>query len=209
MFCASGRSQVSTQPHSRASAYVESLRKHTAQVYNVLFLSNDKHQQYHCHSFCGCGTLMEHVIVFVGNIVFDELRINSDPAPGSVASVASVIAVPLFHTTAGCRLVWDSLVSVPRVTLRLPCLASYRRRAHLRSALRKLNDRKVILSVLNDHVRSSQAQDSNFCGAKKFRKWLLRHYRWWLVGVPHTACFPSSGYAVQCQTLWKLLFFRL
>jgi hypothetical protein len=96
--------------------------------------------------------------------------------------------------------------------LRSSLLASYRRRARLRSALRKLNDLKVILSLLNDHVRSSQAQDPGFCGTQKFQKRLLRHCRWWLVGVPqswHTACFPSSGYAVQCQTLWKLSFFRL
>jgi hypothetical protein len=33
-----------------------------------------------------------------------------------------VIAVPHFHTAAGCRPNWGTLVSVPRATPRLPCL---------------------------------------------------------------------------------------
>jgi len=36
------------------------------------------------------GTITKHVIVFVGNLIFDVLRIDSDPAPDSVAAVASL-----------------------------------------------------------------------------------------------------------------------
>jgi hypothetical protein len=69
------------------------------------------------------------------------------------------------------------------------------------SALRKLNDRKVMLGALKDHVKGSQAQDTQAdVGRSSLEAALCVIAKGTFAGsatiIRHIICFPPSEYAV-------------